>query len=230
MTEYTDPQLGQIVIVSNKRAKRFIARRKSGFIQVTVPEYYSMKKVKLFIDEIKPKLLELPVKTKPVFDNTSSFSSLTFTLKIEKHNIQNYYATLKNGILHIICPHEAKYEDEKVQMKIRSFIENALRAEAKRYLVPRLALLAQQNNFRYTDVRINKSRTRWGSCSSKKSINLSYFCMLLPLHLADFIILHELCHTMELNHGERFWALLDSVCGNRARLLTQELKNIKIDL
>jgi len=80
------------------------------------------------------------------------------------------------------------------------------------------------HGFRFSDVKINKSTSRWGSCSFKKSINLSYFCLLLPPHLLDLIVLHELCHTREMNHGDKFWIHLDSVTGNRAKALTLELK------
>ncbi len=78
-------------------------------------------------------------------------------------------------------------------------------------------------------MKINKSRTRWGSCSSKKVINLSYYCLFLPEHLIDFVILHELSHTIKMNHGEGFWKLLDSVSGGKAKELTQELKSFKTE-
>ncbi len=55
---------------------------------------------------------------------------------------------------------------------------------------------------------IKNTRTRWGSCSSKGNLNFSYRLSLLPLHLADYIIIHELCHLREFNHSSRFWDLV----------------------
>ncbi|GBU06744.1 zinc protease [Bacteroidales bacterium] len=88
--------------------------------------------------------------------------------------------------------------------------------------------LAEKYNFEFQEFKISKSKTRWGSCSSSKNINLSFYLMLLPEHLIDYVILHELCHTKEMNHGEKFWALLNYYCDGKAKLLCKELKAYKI--
>lgn len=63
-------------------------------------------------------------------------------------------------------------------------------------------------------VAIRNTRSRWGSCSSKKNLNFSYRLSLLPVHLADYIIVHELCHLREFNHGNGFWKLVALECPN----------------
>lgn len=55
-------------------------------------------------------------------------------------------------------------------------------------------------------VRIKNGRSRWGSCSAKGNLNFHYKLVLLPPHLAEYVIVHELCHLRELNHSPRFWA------------------------
>ena len=79
-------------------------------------------------------------------------------------------------------------------------------------------------------MKINSSKGRWGSCSARKAINLSYYLVLLPKHLIDYVLLHELCHTREMNHGERFWALLNSVTDGKALELREELKQYKTEI
>lgn len=104
-------------------------------------------------------------------------------------------------------------------------LEKALRHEAKRLLPERITLLARQHGFMLTGVKINNSKTHWGSCTMKKSINLSQSLMLLPWHLVNYVLLHELCHTIEMNHSERFWKLMDKVTDNQAIRLRNELKS-----
>ena len=86
------------------------------------------------------------------------------------------------------------------------------------------------HNLPYKAVKINNSQGRWGSCSATKSINLSFYLMLLPKHLIDYVLLHELCHTREMNHGDKFWQLLDKLTDNRSQALRAELKNYKTSL
>ena len=91
-------------------------------------------------------------------------------------------------------------------------------------------MLSEQYKLPYKSVKINSSRGRWGSCSARKAINLSYFLVLLPKHLIDYVLLHELSHTREMNHGDRFWTLLNSMTGGKAFELREELKKYKTDI
>lgn len=103
----------------------------------------------------------------------------------------------------------------------------ALRAQAKRELPPRLAQLAAQHRFTYNKVFIKNNVSNWGSCSSLKNINLNLRLVTLPAELQDYVMLHELCHLKYLNHGPEFHALLESVCpGHRA--LARQMKEYKI--
>ncbi len=62
--------------------------------------------------------------------------------------------------------------------------------------------------FRFKAVNIKNQKTRWGSCSKKGNLNFNYKLSLLAPHLADYIIVHELCHLAEFNHSKRFWDLV----------------------
>lgn len=84
-----------------------------------------------------------------------------------------------------------------------------LRQMAKLTLIPILDQISLTHRLSYNSVCIRSQNTRWGSCSAKKKISLNYKLLCLPPTLMRHIILHELCHTVHLNHSKAFWRLLE---------------------
>ncbi len=120
-------------------------------------------------------------------------------------------------------PAEMDITNLEVQAAIRKGLITAYRKEAKEYLPNRLAELAQDCGFKYNRVFIKNHRSRWGSCSAQNNINLSLHLMRLPDELIDYVILHELVHTVVKNHSSAFWARLAKVCPD-VKLLRKELR------
>jgi predicted metal-dependent hydrolase len=81
--------------------------------------------------------------------------------------------------------------------------------------------------FKVNRIAIRDQKSRWGSCSKKGNLNFNYRIALLPERLADYVILHELCHLGEFNHSKRFWDLMEKAMPD-ARRLRQEFKKIPI--
>lgn len=66
----------------------------------------------------------------------------------------------------------------------------------------------QHYKFKVGKIFIKNQKSRWGSCSRKGNININYKIALLPDHLADYLIVHELCHIGQFNHSQKFWDLV----------------------
>lgn len=228
---FQDKDLGTITLKTNPRAKRYTLKVKNGVVIGTIPAGGKLDTMLVFIESNRQKLIAA-LQQHPLFQNilneTTELQANTFKLHIFRTNRDNFYLNLKEGILHIACPEETDFENERVQDLLKRFIEQALRHEAKRVLPKRLSTLAKQCGFTYSTIKINNSKSRWGSCSTKGNINLSLSLMLLPDHLIDYVLLHELCHTKEMNHSERFWQLMDYVTNNMALALRKELKGYKM--
>jgi len=227
----SDKDLGTVIIRRSTRHKRYTLKVSNGMIIAIMPEKGDEQRLLTFITENKLKLLQM-LRRQParrLLDETTSLQTATFRLEIIRENRNKTLRPVLNGeVLRIYCPLDIRFEDEKVQSLLKEILTNVFRREAKRTLPDRLGHLARQFGFTYTDVRINNSKTRWGSCSGGKKINLSLSLMQLPWHLIDYVLLHELCHTVEMNHSDRFWTLMDQVTDNQAKKLRKELKQYHI--
>lgn len=80
---------------------------------------------------------------------------------------------------------------------------------ARELVHERLSHHNEHFGFEWKRIAIRNQRRCWGSCSSLKNLNFNYKIYFLPPHLQDYIIVHELCHLAELNHGRRFWELVE---------------------
>lgn len=84
-----------------------------------------------------------------------------------------------------------------------------LRRAAKAELIPKTYEMASRYGFSVKHVKISSARSRFGSCSAENGISLSLFLMLYPESAREYVIMHELCHTVEHNHSPRFYTLLE---------------------
>ena len=86
-----------------------------------------------------------------------------------------------------------------------------LAEEALAFIPDRAAYYAPLVGVSYGQITIRAQRSRWGSCSSKGNLNFNCLLMLVPAHVLDYVVVHELCHLRELNHSPRFWAEVERI-------------------
>lgn len=72
-----------------------------------------------------------------------------------------------------------------------------------------LEALAEQHGFHYNRLSIRAQKTRWGSCSSRKNISLNCKLLFMPTEVVEYVMIHELCHTIQMNHSAKFWQLVE---------------------
>jgi predicted metal-dependent hydrolase len=95
---------------------------------------------------------------------------------------------------------------------------------AKIYLTEKLMQVSKITKLSYNKLTIRNQKTRWGSCTSDKSISLNYKIIFLPPNLATHILIHELCHTVHMNHSSKFWRLVgkfDADCKEHCKIVRQ---------
>lgn len=89
-----------------------------------------------------------------------------------------------------------------------------LQLEAKRIITSYAEGLAQEIGKPITKLRISDPVSRWGSCSASGRLSFSWRLILSPPEVLHYVVAHEICHLREMNHGPRFWALVESLCNN----------------
>lgn len=93
-----------------------------------------------------------------------------------------------------------------------ALLQTWLKRKANVVLVPWLERIAKRTGLDYRRVTVRLQRSRWGSCSCRQHLNLNARLLLVAPELVDYLLIHELCHTRELNHSRRFWLLVERHC------------------
>ncbi len=229
------PVFGKLYVCRNARARRFLFRPATDGLKVTMPARSTLEQLMRCIDELAPKLQQLvdkqqDMERKKLITCGFRFVSEHFALTVCEASVRRPTAVLEAGQLVVTCPRDTDYDNAPLQAWFVKVVEEVLRLVAKRVFPERLAVLASSNGFSFNALSVRKTHGRWGSCSSKRNINLSLYLLLLPRHLQDYVMLHELCHTKEMNHGPRFWQLMDKVTDGRAKALRAEMKKYDTDV
>ena len=200
--------IGAVRYVKNSRAKNISIRiNVSGEVRVTVPRYVSRRRAELFL-----------------------FSKKDWVLgKLAEITLENRGSGIPGAGETILVRHKpVRIELKRSDSGPEDALWRMLLVEARNYLPGRVQSLASLYGFTYSGIRIRKMRSRWGSCNHKRGINLNSWLMMLPDHLSDYVILHELVHTVHPHHGPDFWNALDEVTGGNSKKLRKELRGRRI--
>jgi predicted metal-dependent hydrolase len=122
-----------------------------------------------------------------------------------------YELEIVNGLKKPLTLEENFKLAESAQAHARLIFEGWYRAQANRILEERVRLYADQYGFQYKKIGITSARTRWGSCGSNGSLNFSWRLIMAPLEVVDYVVVHELSHTVFHNHSKRFWKKVETI-------------------
>ena len=223
--------IGDVVFIKKRNAKNISLRiLPLEPLKITMPyhlpileaEDFILKNIKWIKD--KRKSIEQDSNSFTIFDANSNFKTRHHVLKITPVLSQTTTISISNGTINFSYPKNADIKDKRIQQFIREAIDEAWRIEAKQYIPHRLHELSQKHNFVYSGLSLKRIKSRWGSCSNRNRININVKIMQLPNPLIDYVLLHELAHIKEKNHGKSFWELLETICGG-AKKLDKDLSN-----
>jgi predicted metal-dependent hydrolase len=228
--------IGKILLKRSKKIRHIsISIKPFSRAKVTIPDgvgdeiaFRFVREKKNWITKHIAKMKELEaMQTK--FDESSNFSTRHFKLHLKKEQRSGISIRVSNGKINVFYPTVINAHSKAVQEAIREGIERALRVEAKQYLPGKVKQLSEKYGFKFNKLTLKNIKSRWGSCSRQNNINLSIHLMRLPDHLIDYVILHELVHTVHHNHSAEFWKKLNDIIGD-SKILEKEFKKYRISI
>lgn len=240
MERFQCAPFGIITVRRRHGAKNIRIRIEAEGLLVSADYYTSDKDIVKLIEENREAILtkqsELKSKSK-LINEDFSISNKFFSLSVcVDENLTRYLFTLKadNNTMPykftMRCCKNIDFSDNDIQERMLNAINKIIKNIAKEPLKERTLEIASRLGFEVNSVRTKIEKSKWGSCSSNKNINLSAYLILLPDYLRDFIITHELCHLKEMNHSKRFHDLLNEYTGGREKELNKELKKYSINI
>lgn len=219
MTEKTVniENLGPVTIYRKKQSTRIkITVKPGGEIRVSIPWGASFQSGEQFlidkrewIEKTLEKLAQKP-SANILIAQGNVFSTRNFRYEVAPASVSSVRIrySKEEKLVCLEYPKEKEIEMPEIQKSLKKVIEGVLRFEAKRFLPSRAAELASKLGYEINRVTIKNNKTNWGSCSNLKNINLNIHLMRLPDRVIDFIIVHELVHTVIPNHGPKFKATM----------------------
>lgn len=229
---FCDKEFGEVKVRYNARARRVIFRVKDGALVITAPVATSLNFLEKSLNEKREAISILFSKsTSKTLQPGDVIETRCFTIKIHTHSmLTKMLFSLKEGVLNVFIPQRVRTEDAKFQKLLKQNILKIAKKVSYSYLSVRLKELAQSKGLTYNKFSVSTARTRMGVCTGKRDISLSAYLIFYPQHLVDYVILHELAHLTEMNHGPRFHALCNTYCNGKERELEREFKKFRVPL
>lgn len=201
-----DGKVLEIRIRTSSRARRL--RLVSGIrgVEAVVPADYDHSKLQEFLDEKRDWI----IRTARYYDGLRQraghmefdviyYLGKKYKVKLVKDRLPSAIVSeaLGAATFHVMDMRQYKQE-----------IEKWYKHETARIIAERLPVLSAKLGLAYNKVTIKRQRSRWASCSRQKNLNFSLLLAAAPADVIDYVIVHELCHILEMNHSARFWQLV----------------------
>jgi len=209
-------------IVKTRRKTIGITVDMNGEVKVSAPLYISEKQIR---ETVQKKAGWIVKKVNEVIERNSDIVSRQFvsgerisylgkeyTLEIVEKYLKKAEILIKEDVLTVYI--SLGLSGESRTQTIKQALEKWYRQRFAEIIKERIEKYYEQLKVAPCKVVVKDQKTRWGSCSKKGNINLNWRLVMAPLHVIDYVVVHELCHLKIMNHSKDFWNLVMSVMPN----------------
>lgn len=207
-------------------------------VKVTVPIHYSHHLVENFLKEKSNWVLKALTEIKKKKQNIPKIKDQSVipllgkekTIRINKSTQLRTKVSLEGSALVINCGSPVanspgKTDQEKLEHTAKTALKKYLIEKSSKHLIERTAELASKMQVKYGTITIREQKSRWGSCSPQNNLNYNWKLIFYPPAVVDYVIIHELSHTVHHNHSSRFYSMVEKFCPDY-RSLRRQLKSV----
>ncbi len=222
--------LGYDVVIARRKGTKSmrLSIKSDGTVRLSIPYGVSEAFAHRFLIE-KSDWISKHHKPKVLLQNGTHIGK-SHTLIFEHTDTATIKTRLQPNKIFIKLPPNIEWDNPEAQTKARKTAEKALTVESKHLLPQRLETLSKKHSIPYTRCDVKKLKSRWGSCDTRNVITLNIYLMQLDWSLIDYVLLHELTHTIHKHHQKEFWSYLENILPDykeRRKLLKSMPTDIK---
>lgn len=207
-----DPEFGPVAYRRSAQA-HFVRIRvtEDGAVRATLPKRAPLYLARELLDSSRLEIRKMVAtqKAKRVSYHDGMMIGRSHRLQISYSDITAPRKKISGQTIDITLPENHRGHSDLAHDYVSVQVKQALRREAAAYLPRRLRYLANTYGFSYTKERFGNQKGRWGSCSASGTISLNVALMNLPLEMIDYVLIHELAHTKQMNHSPKFWEVVE---------------------
>jgi len=160
------------------------------------------------LESNRQRLTQIRVERKFISGEKIMFRGEHYPIKVQEH--EDRYCSIDFTNDQFLVSINKDIPQEKRQETIRLKLEQWYIGKAKELIHERLKLFTDKIRVHVNMVRFKNQKTRWGSCSQKGNLNFNWKLVMAPTYIADYVVVHELCHLRQMNHSKEFWQLVES--------------------
>lgn len=224
-------------IIWKKRKTFAISVNKNASIVVSAPKKMKQKQIEFIVNENKNKIYSH-------YKKAMERKKIPAIIQIGKSEVVPFYGKKYKIYIYETNKRECIKEDGEVlevwiesskegyKERIKILLEKWYRKKGKEIFEERGNFYAKKINTSFQRIYIKDQKTCWGSCSNKKNMNFNFRLLMMPCEVLDYCVVHELAHTLEMNHSKAFWLLVSKELPNYKeyrKFLKEETEQFRIE-
>jgi len=193
-------------------------------VEIVVPRHVSRERARAFVARHRQWIRNTWTRMREQMVDADLTLPRNFELRALGEHWNVHYRT-RNGALTRVTAGDSTltvHHDGRSERRVREALRRWLIERARGYFTEYLPHICTATGFSFKKLQIRGQTSRWGSCSSRKTLSLNYKLLFLEPELVRYLVIHELAHTRQLDHSPRFWRLVEEF-EPRCRELDEEL-------